>query len=138
MIQVVAVPGAFPINYITFGNEDFGTVKGLSLAYDLRRTGNIRLTANYTLQFADGTGSNPGSQFNIIGAGIPNLRTPKPLDFEQRNAIKTTIDYRYSEGKDYNGPMWFGKQVFASTGLKAITFRYGRAHLTPASLKAQI
>ncbi|MBL0044409.1 MAG: hypothetical protein IPP33_08440 [Flavobacteriales bacterium] len=36
---------------------DFGTVKGFSLAYDLRRTGNIRLTASYTLQFADGTGS---------------------------------------------------------------------------------
>jgi hypothetical protein len=30
------------------------------------------------------------------------------------------LDYRYGDGKDYNGPVWFGKQVFANTGLNLI------------------
>ncbi len=135
MIEVVAVNGAFPINYISYGNQDFGTVKGLSLSYDLRRTGNIRMTANYTLQFADGTGSNPGAQFNVIAAGIPNLRTPMPLNFDQRNTITSSIDYRYAEGKDYNGPMWFGKQFLANTGLNLV-FRAGSG--TPYTAQSNI
>jgi outer membrane receptor protein involved in Fe transport len=49
LIQVIPVNYAYPVNYTTFGNIDFGTVKGLSVAYDLRRTGNVRLTANYAV-----------------------------------------------------------------------------------------
>ena len=26
------------------------------------------------------------------------------------------MDYRYASGKDYTGPVWFGKQVFANAG----------------------
>ena len=40
-----------------YQNIDFGTVKGFSTSYDLRRTGRVQMTTNYTLQFADGTGS---------------------------------------------------------------------------------
>ena len=57
MIQVKNLPGAYPATYLTMQNVDFGTVKGLTVKYDLRRTNNISLIANYTLQFADGTGS---------------------------------------------------------------------------------
>ena len=59
-------------------NRDFGTIKGLTIAYDLRRTGNIRMTANYTLQFAEGTGSDATSAAGLINAGLPNLRNIFP------------------------------------------------------------
>jgi hypothetical protein len=42
-------------NYQTYGNIDFGTVKGFTVQYDLRRVKNIEFRLAYTLQFADGT-----------------------------------------------------------------------------------
>jgi outer membrane receptor protein involved in Fe transport len=50
---VPLVPGN---SYKSYGNIDFGTVKGFSFSYDLRRTNNLEMTAAYTIQFADGTG----------------------------------------------------------------------------------
>lgn len=121
MIQLRNLPGAFPEDYVSYRNIDFGTVKGLTLAYDMRRTGNTRITANYTLQFADGTGSNATSGLNLATSGQPNLQSINPLAFDQRHAINLTLDYRYGEGKDYNGPVWFGKQFFANTGVNLIS-----------------
>lgn len=92
--------------YETYGNIDFGTVKGFSIAYDLRRTRNFSLTANYTLQFANGTGSDANSQANVVDKG--NNRTLFPLSFDERHAIKVIADYRYGGGKLYNGPQGMG------------------------------
>lgn len=119
MIQEVIIYGAFPSNYTTFGNIDFGNVKGFTVAYDLRRTGNVQLTASYTLQFAEGTGSTATSGAGLIG-GVrdqPNLRTTMPLDFDQRHAIVLNADYRFGEGKDYKGPSakW-AKMIFENFG----------------------
>ncbi len=118
MIQEINRYGAYPIKYITFGNIDFGTVKGFSVAYDLRRTGNVQMTASYTLQFAEGTGSAATSGANIISAvGQTNLRTTMPLDFDQRHAIVLNTDYRFGSGKDYSGPQasW-AKMIFENLG----------------------
>ena len=46
MIQVRNFVGAYPRPSKAYGNLDFGTVKGLTIGYDLRRTGNIRMNAN--------------------------------------------------------------------------------------------
>ncbi len=119
-IQVVAIPYAYPVDYMTLLNQDFGTVKGFSAAYDLRRTGNVSLTANYTLQFADGTGSGAFSAFTLVNTGMPNLRTLLPLDYDQRHAITTTVNYSFDSGKDYNGPILFGKQILANAGANFI------------------
>jgi hypothetical protein len=120
MIQSRQLAGAWPETYTSYRNIDFGTVKGLTIAFDLRRTGNARINANYTLQFAGGTGSNATSGLGLANTGLPNLQNVSPLDFDQRHAINLTLDYRYGDGKDYNGPVWFGKQVFANTGLNLI------------------
>ncbi|MDD2199704.1 MAG: hypothetical protein PHE08_08270, partial [Bacteroidales bacterium] len=120
MQQAIAVYGAYPVNYYTYGNLDFGTVKGFSATYDLRRTGNISMRASYTLQFANGTGSNFESAAAIIKSDQPNLRTTLPLDFDQRHAFVVTLDYRFGgkvSGLPYNGPKWFGKNILANTGV---------------------
>jgi len=57
MIQMYRFNGAYPKDYTSYNNLDFGTVKGLTAEYDLRRTGNVRVRAAYTLQFADATGA---------------------------------------------------------------------------------
>jgi outer membrane receptor protein involved in Fe transport len=108
-IQVFNYIDAYPKSYISYSNIDFGTVKGATISYDLRRTNNIWIKANYTLQFADGTGSNATSGINLVNSGQPNLRTTMPLDFDKRHTLSCVIDYRYSEGKHYNGPVWTRK-----------------------------
>ena len=116
MIQITNVLSAYPAQYYTYDNLDFGTVKGMSVNYDLRRTNNVQLTANYTLQFADGTGSSATSGASLVNTGQPNLRTTIPLSYDQRHAISASIDYSYGEGKDYDGPIWFGSKVFQNAG----------------------
>lgn len=120
-VQLINVFMAYPASYKTYGNRDFGTVKGLTIAYDLRQTGNIRMTANYTLQFADGTGSDATSMAAFINAGIPNLRNIFPYSFDQRHAFAITFDYRYGEGKDYDGPKIGKFNVLENTGLNIFT-----------------
>lgn len=123
-IQYTQVIGAYPGNYFTYDNKDFGTVKGMTVSYDLRRKGNISLRASYTLQFADGTGSSATTSANLVSSGNGNLRTLIPLAFDQRHSIILTADYRYGSGKGYNGPKMFGKDILQNTGLNII-FRTG-------------
>jgi hypothetical protein len=120
MIQIRKFVGAYPVAYRAFDNIDFGTVKGLTLTYDLRRTGNVRLNASYTLQFADGTGSTSQSQSALINAGLPNLRSVNPFNYDQRHRIILTTDYRFGGGTDYNGPNIGDFQVLANTGFNFI------------------
>ncbi len=118
MIQVrdfLYLPSGLNVSeYIGFDNLDFGTVKGFTLQYDLRRTKNVTLLAAYTLQFADGTGSNSNSSRSLGSRG--NIRTLFPLSFDERHRFNISMDYRYDSGRRYNGPVLFGKDILAKAG----------------------
>jgi len=132
--QQVQIATAFPASYLTYTNRDFGTIKGFTLQYDLRRTNNIQLNAAYTLQFANGTGSNTNSAANLISSGESEpIRIALPLDYDQRHTIVTTIDYRYGAGASYNGPAAL-KSVLENLGVNFI-FRAGSG--TPYSRISQ-
>jgi hypothetical protein len=108
---------AGPLNineYVTYGNLDFGTVKGFTFQYDLRQTKHFSGQFNYTLQFADGTGSDPSSQSGLNRRG--NIRALSPLSFDERHRFSFTADYRFDESK-YTGPMLFGKEIFKNAGV---------------------
>lgn len=111
------VPNVPGNNYSSYGNQDFGTVKGFSFAYDLRRTLNLEMTAAYTLQFADGTGSDADTQDDLEINSRGNLRYLSPLTFDERHRISSNIDFRYGSGSQYNGPRWFGADVFSNAGV---------------------
>ncbi|NNC95448.1 MAG: TonB-dependent receptor plug domain-containing protein [Chitinophagales bacterium] len=117
MLQVTQINFAFPRRYNTFGNVDFGAAKGFSIEYDLRRTGNVRMTANYSIQFAEGTGSDDRSQLNLINANQPNLRSVAPLGFDARHTINVSFDYRYGSGSEYNGPVIGNSQILSDAGI---------------------
>jgi len=104
MIQQYRFTGAYPKDYTSYNNLDFGTVKGLTLEYDLRRTNNVRLRASYTLQFADATGASTTTAASLIAAGLPNLRSTFPMPWDRRHQFNIVIDYRFGNGKKYNGP----------------------------------
>ena len=122
MIQYYRFNGAYTgitPYYDSYINYDFSTVKGLTISYDLRRTGNVRARFDYTLQFAEGTGSSPNTSAALISAGLPNLRQILPLDWDRRHSFNISFDYRFGEGKSYNGPVT-SKQVKGTDQVKTI------------------
>jgi hypothetical protein len=113
LIQARQYVLAYPVTYKSFGNDDFSTVKSLKVEYDRRRMKNLRILANYTLQFAEGTGSSPTSSLNVAAT---DLRYIFPLDFDQRHDMFLLLDYRYGEGKAYDGPKIGKADILANTG----------------------
>ncbi len=118
LIQNRFLANTFPVTqYDTFDNLDFATVKGFSFNYDLRRTNNFELQANYTLQFADGSGSDANSSAGLNSRGA--IRTLSPLSFDERHTINAILDYRYGQGRAYNGPRIADKDILSNFGINA-------------------
>ena len=118
MIQNRFLANTFPVsNYDIFDNLDFATVKGFSFNYDLRRTNNLELQANYTLQFADGSGSDANSSQGINSRGV--IRTLAPLSFDERHTLNVVLDYRYGDGRSYNGPRIGDLDILSNFGVNA-------------------
>lgn len=131
MITVQPYLYAWPTTYYTYGNRDFSSTKGVKLSYDMLATSRLALNVNYTLQFAEGTGSSPfstnsggsgqvspqGLLQSFIEAGLPNLRYVSALDVDSRHNINVSIDYRFA---DNDGPTVKGKHIFSNSGINII------------------
>jgi hypothetical protein len=120
---------AYPISYETFGNRDFSSTTGTSIKLEFTRPKNkpIRLDINYTLQFAEGTGSSTVSQRSLLASGQPNLRTLFPLSFDSRHMINVSIDYRYKGGN--KGPKIGKSHPFENAGVNLLfTTRSGEPY----------
>ncbi|MBK8515454.1 MAG: carboxypeptidase regulatory-like domain-containing protein [Saprospiraceae bacterium] len=119
--QRVLANVATPVNsYRLYDNLDFGTVKGFSFSIDRRRTNNLELNATYTLQFADGSGSDANSSNGINNRGP--IRNLIPLTFDERHRITAVIDYRYEGGKAYNGPKIGTTNILENFGVNLTAF----------------
>jgi hypothetical protein len=122
-IQFTKVVGAFPKEYFTFGNIDFGTSKGIQIDYEMRptATNNLRLKVGYTLGFAEGTGSDARTQFNIVQSGNNNFRLISALNYDARHNLTISADYRFGFGKDnnnaYNGPEGIWEKILQNFGV---------------------
>lgn len=117
LIQVINVLYAYPTRYVTNGNQDFSTVKGFTLQYDLRRTGNFTANASYTLQFAEGSASDFAG--NLLNTATPIIRNTIPLNFDQRHAFKLNFDYHLN---DNEGPEIAGVRPFENMGFNTTFF----------------
>jgi hypothetical protein len=132
------VPGATvgsTFRYRTYDNVDFGTVKGFTFQYDLRRTGIFSSNINYTLQFADGTGSDADAQAALANKG--NIRTLSPLNYDERHRIAATFDFRYLPFEKYTGPRIGNFDVLANTGLSFQVLTVSGRPYTPRTTPAQ-
>lgn len=101
---LVRVNQAYPITYFSYSNLDFSTVKNFRAEYEIRGEKNVSLRANYTLLFADGTGSNANASASLVQVGLPNLRSMYPMVFDVRHQLTTVFDIRYGRGMMYSGP----------------------------------
>ena len=103
LIQLVQYAGADPNpNYYSYDNLDFKTVKGVSLSYDLRATNNIRINANYTLQYAEGTGLPSTTMQELIKEGYSTLKLLNPIWDDRRHELKVNLDYRFGEKEGWS------------------------------------
>lgn len=119
LIQLVQYAGADPNpNYYSYDNKDFRTTKGVTLAYDLRQTKNIRINANYTLQYAEGTGLSGNTMTALIREGYTTLKMLNPIDDDRRHEFKANVDFRYASGNKYNGPVFTRVVTDKETGEK--------------------
>jgi outer membrane receptor protein involved in Fe transport len=112
--------GGFP-SYGTYLNADFTTTKGVEFGFDLRRTRNLAVNANYTLAYAQGTGSDAGATAVVVWRGSVFPNTIAPADFDQRHTLNASVDYRFGEDE---GPMMGGSRLLQNMGLNVL-FRYG-------------
>lgn len=110
------VVGGFPA-YGTYLNVDFTTTQGAEVNFDLRRTKNLSINANYTLSFAQGTGSDAGATANIVWRGNYFPQFINPSDFDQRHTANVTLDYRLGAGE---GPMIGGVRALENFGVNVI------------------
>lgn len=121
LIQLESIAFGFPNGYTFYGNNDFGTVRGVQFEFDLRRTNNVSFNANYTLQFANGTGSDGLTATQIAwrgpadGSGFPNFLSP--LDFDRRHSVNLNVDYRLGKGE---GPTLGGATVLENFGFNVV------------------
>ena len=118
MIVIKNRYNALPTTYPQYQNGDYGTVKGMSFNFKMRRTERISANINYTLQWAKGTGSTAGSSYYITWIGneyYPTFVTP--LDFDQRHTLSANVDFR-TDRED--GPMLFNTHPFANMGLNVL------------------
>lgn len=119
LIQLIQYAGADPNpNYYSYDNKDFRTTKGVTLAYDLRQTKNIRINANYTLQYAEGTGLSGTTMTELIKEGYTTLKMLNPIADDRRHEFKANVDFRYGSGNRYNGPVYTRVVTDKETGEK--------------------
>jgi len=124
-------------SFATFVNGDFGSVKGLSATFELRRTQRVAAVASYTLQYAGGTGSAANDAFAINWLGNPPVYPTfvAPLDFDQRHTGSLSIDFRTLAGE---GPTFMGGHPFGRLGANLLfTFGSGRPY-TPGHMRSAI
>jgi outer membrane receptor protein involved in Fe transport len=109
--------------FVALQNEDFGTVKGLELTFELRRTNRLAAKVNYTLSDARGTGSTPLSSAN----GVTDEATARfplfvnPLNYDQVHRGSFLIDSRFDRGD--------GGAILEGMGFNALlTFNSGHPY----------
>ena len=99
--QYQRTEGGEVINAIGPDNADFGTIKGFAFSFDVTRLSYFSASLQYTLSFADGTGSSTNSSQTAVFRNLDNL-PPKvlaPLAFDQRHTAIAVLDFYIPEGE---------------------------------------
>ncbi len=93
--------GGETLEYYTYTNSDFGTVKGLAFSLSIPRISYFSLSFDYTYSISEGTGSSSSSSFTAAFRNT-NGEVPKviaPLDFDQRHTGTLLLDFYIPKGK---------------------------------------
>ena len=116
LVEITNVP-SFPNSFSTYRNRDFATIKGVDIGYTTRKVNNVSASINYSLSYAQGTGSVSNSQGNIAWTASNPPKQTAPLDFDQRHKLSMNLDWSLGKGQ---GPTVGGWHPFEDLGLNVL------------------
>ena len=116
LVEITTIASS-PKSFSSYRNRDFATIKGLDVGLSMRPVNHFSGSVNYSLSFAQGTGSVSNSQRNIAWVGTETPKQTAPLDFDQRHKLSMNVDWRLARGE---GPSWNGMRWFERTGVNAL------------------
>lgn len=116
LVEITGIT-SYPNGFSSYRNRDFATIKGVDLGWAMRKTNHLSATINYSLSFAQGTGSVSNTQGNIAWTSSQPPKLTAPLDFDQRHKISLNLDFSLEKGE---GPAWAGRRWFENTGVNVL------------------
>lgn len=120
LVEVTTIPAGVGVqsrSFTSYRNRDFATIKGVDIGFAMRQTNHVSFSVNYSLSYANGTGSVSGSQGNIAWTGSEVPRQTAPLDFDQRHKLSFNADYSFNKGE---GPVWGGVKWLENLSVNAL------------------
>ncbi len=116
LVEITTIRSA-PNAFSSYRNRDFATIKGVDVAYTLRRVNHVAMNASYSLSWARGTGSISQSQRTIAWTAKTPPKLATPLAFDQRHRVTLNMDYRLGEAE---GPMLGGSHWLQNAGVNVL------------------
>jgi outer membrane receptor protein involved in Fe transport len=116
LVEITNVASS-PKSFSSYRNRDFATIKGVDLGIAMRPVGNLSGSLNYSLSFAQGTGSVSNTQRNAAWVGAATPKQTSPLDFDQRHKISLNADWR--QGRAADGATGLARML-EDTGINAL------------------
>ena len=71
--------------------RDYGTIRGMTFSLFDRPGGMLSWTLDYTLQFAEGTSSDPGQAFGRQQSGLEEILSLVRLNWDRRHVVNNTV-----------------------------------------------
>jgi len=107
---------SYPTSFSTYRNMDHAVIKGFEFEVAMREYRNIAARVNYTLSWANGTGSGADGNDRIAHTNADPPTMTSPLDFDTRHSLKGATTYTF---RDNEGPLLFGNYPLANTAFGA-------------------
>ena len=93
--QIERTPaGNFAVRWV---NTDYGNIRGITLSLFKRGRSKLNGSLDYTLQFAQGTSSDPGQAFGRQQAGLDQILSLVRLNWDRRHVLNGTLTYALSQ-----------------------------------------
>jgi outer membrane receptor protein involved in Fe transport len=134
LVEIVTIASS-PNAFASYRNRDFATIKGLDVGWTMRPISNVAASLNYSLSYAQGTGSVSNSQRNIAWTASNPPKQSSPLDFDQRHKIAANIDWRFGKGE---GPTVGGSHIFSNAGLNVLLSAGSGTPYTPVDVYDEV
>jgi outer membrane receptor protein involved in Fe transport len=96
-VNAISVP-ASPTQYSTYYNMDRAVTKGLEVEFRLRPYKRFAANLNYTISWANGTGSSNNGNDRVAWTGAEPPKFTNPLVFDRRHHFSGVVTYEFTKG----------------------------------------
>ncbi len=98
------------VEYSQYENKDYSNVRGITFKVERRFTNNYSFRADYSMQIAEGTYSNPADAYNAMQSNQAPVLALVPMGWDQRHTLNAQIIYRISKWTaSLIGRYWSGR-----------------------------